>query len=167
MKTLSSLIIRPTQPDDAFEFYKIITHPKVAQNLLQLPSMEFPRTQQFLAEQIPGHHRLVAEKNGHILGAVGLVIPQNPRRYHSGDLDIVVHPEYWGIGIGTALMRSALDLGDNWFNLLRIELEVFANNPIAVGLYEKLGFKIEGTKRKAAFGSGHYHDMHIMARLRT
>ena len=167
MHNSSDLIIRPTHPDDAQAFYKIITHPSVARTLLQLPSIELVETEQFLQKPIPGLHRLVAEKNGYVLGVAGLSIPQNPRRVHSGDLDIIVHPDHWGTGIGTALMTAILDLADNWFNLLRVELEVLANNPTAIHLYEKLVFELEGTKQMAVFGDGRWADAHFMARLNS
>ncbi len=161
------LTIRPTHPDDAQAFYEILTHPKVVRTLLELPSQEFDKTEQFIQEQTPGHHRLVAEKDGRVIGAANLSIPQNPRRVHSGDVDIIIHPVHWNAGVGSALMLAILDLADNWFNLLRVELEVLANNPAAIHLYEKLGFELEGTKRKAVFGNGRYQDIHIMARLRS
>lgn len=165
MNQSDDIIIRPTHPDDTQAFYKIVTHPLVARTLLQLPSMELVETEQFIQEQTPGLHRLVAEKKGQIIGGAGLFIPQNPRRVHSGDVDIIVHPDHWNTGVGTALMRAILDLADNWFNLLRVELEVLANNPAAIHLYEKFGFELEGTKQMAVFGDGRFQDMHIMARL--
>ncbi len=43
-------------------------------------------------------------------------------------------------GAGAALIRVALDLADNWLNLRRLELLVYADNPAAIGLYQKYGF---------------------------
>lgn len=43
-------------------------------------------------------------------------------------------------------MSEILDLADNWLMLARIELGVFTDNEKAIKLYEKFGFKIEGTK---------------------
>lgn len=37
-------------------------------------------------------------------------------------------------------MTAILDIGDNWLNLKRVELEVNTDNPVAVHLYEKFGF---------------------------
>lgn len=65
----SGFIIWPTDPNDAQALHKILTHPKVAGTLLQLPSMEFARTEEFIQEQTLGIHRLIAEKIGQIIAA--------------------------------------------------------------------------------------------------
>ena len=53
-------------------------------------------------------------------------------------------------------------------NLTRfsVPLHLKPHNQKAIGLYEKLGFEIEGTKRKAGIRGGKYIDEYIMARLR-
>ena len=50
--------------------------------------------------------------------------------------------------------------------LKRVELEVFASNEIAVGLYKREGFVIEGVKRFARFLDGAEDDILIMGCLR-
>jgi len=50
-------------------------------------------------------------------------------------------------------------------NLHRIELEVFADNARAVHVYEKVGFHMEGTRRRAIFKFGRYQDLHVMGLL--
>ena len=77
-----------------------------------------------------------------------------------------VHDDFQGRGVGTALMKAALDLADNWLNLKRVELTVFADNARAVYLYEKFGFAVEGTHRAHAFRNGEYVDSYSMARIK-
>jgi putative acetyltransferase len=77
-----------------------------------------------------------------------------------------VHDEWQGKGVGGALMRAGLDLADNWLNLTRLELEVYADNEPAIRLYERFGFEHEGTLRQHAFRDGRYVDSYMMARLR-
>jgi L-phenylalanine/L-methionine N-acetyltransferase len=79
---------------------------------------------------------------------------------------MAVHDDFQGRGVGSALMAAMLDLADNWLNLRRIELEVYADNAPAVRLYEKFGFAIEGTLRDFAFRDGEYVDAYLMARVR-
>ncbi|HNF36392.1 MAG TPA: GNAT family N-acetyltransferase, partial [Anaerolineales bacterium] len=69
-------------------------------------------------------------------------------------------------GVGSALMRAATDLADNWLNLQRLELEVYCDNEPAVGLYKKFGFEIEGTLKGYAFRAGEFVDVYAMARTR-
>jgi RimJ/RimL family protein N-acetyltransferase len=51
-------------------------------------------------------------------------------------------------------------------NLQRIWLTVFADNPRAIRAYEKAGFEMEGTLRRAYFVDGRWRDAAIMAKLR-
>ncbi|MBA2617412.1 MAG: GNAT family N-acetyltransferase, partial [Rubrobacter sp.] len=74
--------------------------------------------------------------------------------------------DWQGRGVGTELMRAALDLAENWLNLTRIELDVYTDNKAGIALYEKFGFEREGTHRRYAFRDGEYVDAYSMARIR-
>ena len=80
---------------------------------------------------------------------------------------MAVRDDWQGKGVGSALMEAALDLADNWLNLTRLELTVFADNVPAIRLYEKFGFTAEGTLRQYALRDGQYQDCLIMARIRN
>ncbi len=64
-------------------------------------------------------------------------------------------------------MHAAVDLGERWLNLSRLELQVYTDNEAAIGLYKKFGFEIEGTLRRMSFRDGQYVDAYAMARLRA
>lgn len=160
------LLIRPLHPDDAADQYAIVSDPRVAVNLMHLPSAELAETQKWIQEPKPGQHRLAATLNGRVIGAINVQQNLRPRLMHSGKVGMMVHPDFWGQGVGSALMAAALDLADNWLDLLRLELEVYTHNAPALHLYEKFGFETEGVKQKAVFGDGRYFDGQIMARLR-
>jgi len=109
----------------------------------------------------------VAVVSDRVVGMLSLdTFPNKPRRKHVGTFGICVHDEWQGKGVGAALMRAALDLADNWLNLTRMELEVYADNEAAIRLYERFGFEHEGTLRQHAFRDGKYVDAKMMARLR-
>lgn len=57
-------------------------------------------------------------------------------------------PECRGIGLGELLLRRAL-IGFQEAGLSRVFLEVTADNEIAIGLYERLGFSCTRTSYKA------------------
>lgn len=163
---MSQIIVRPVHPDDAADLYAIVSDPRVSTSLVQLPSMEFSETLKWLENRQPGQHRLVAEIDGRVVGSSGLTQNQRPRMMHSGRLGLMVHADYWGQGVGSALMAAQMNLADNWLNLHRIELEVFTENLAAVHLYQKFGFAIEGTRRMNVFGgNGRFQDEYQMARL--
>jgi [ribosomal protein S5]-alanine N-acetyltransferase len=69
---------------------------------------------------------------------------------------------YWGRGIGYEACKLALDYGFNQLKLRKIYLAVYENNPNAKKLYEKLGFKLEGTLRKHVAVNGVYYDKYLM-----
>ncbi|MCI0398542.1 MAG: GNAT family N-acetyltransferase [Chloroflexi bacterium] len=159
-------MVRPVHPNDAADLYAIITHPQALRTLVQLPSMEFAETEEWIKAPKPGQHRLVAEADGRAVGSVSVSQHQNPRLAHGGQLGLMVHYDYWGKGVGSALMAAILDLADNWLNLKRVELDVFAHNPAAIHLYEKFGFELEGTRRCVLYQGGQWWDDLAMARLR-
>jgi RimJ/RimL family protein N-acetyltransferase len=73
---------------------------------------------------------------------------------------------YWSQGYGADASRTLLRYAFEEANLHRIELEVFAFNLRAIRMYEKIGFRVEGTRKQALFREGAWHDEHIMALLR-
>jgi putative acetyltransferase len=111
-------------------------------------------------------HHLVAEIDGRVVGALGLHMDTSPRQRHVGSIGMMVHDDFQGQGVGTALMAAMIDLADNWLGLRRIELHVYTDNGSAVHLYEKFGFVIEGTARQFALRGGVYVDAYVMARVR-
>jgi len=162
-----TITIRHTEPNDYEAVQHIFTNPKVVSGTLQLP---FPSAEQWrkrLANPPEGLFTLVACSEQEVVGQVGLhTFPHRPRRRHVGQIGMAVRDDWQGKGVGTALLQSVIDLGDNWLNLTRLELEVFVDNTPAVRLYEKCGFMIEGTLVDFAFRDGQYVDCYIMARLR-
>lgn len=47
----------------------------------------------------------------------------------------------------------------------KVELRVAAGNSRAVHVYQRLGFRVEGTRRAASFHAGAFHDEHLMGIL--
>ena len=109
--------------------------------------------------------RLVAVVDGKAIGLIFLSREEN-RRSHAGSIGMAVHDAYAGRGAGTALMAGVIDLADNWLNLKRLELGVYADNARAIALYERFGFEREGFQRAYSWRGGAYVDSISMARLR-
>lgn len=49
--------------------------------------------------------------------------------------------------------------------IVRLELTVLCTNKIALNLYKKSGFEIEGTKRKSMYIDGEYVDEYYMSKI--
>lgn len=135
--------------------------------LLQMPypSLEFWRKR--MAEPPEGLYNLLACAGADVVGQLALhTFPNSPRRKHVGQIGMSVREDWQGKGAGTALMQAAVDLADKWLNLTRLELEVYVDNEVAIRLYRKFGFVIEGTLVRYAFRDGEYADTYAMARVR-
>ena len=158
--------VRPIHADDVAQLHNLFRHPAVARTTLQLPSQEVAKTAERVKARQPGLYRFVAVTGDQILGSISLHQPQNPRLVYSAGLGMMVHPDFWGQGIGSRLMEAILDLADNWLNLKRVELEVNIDNPAGIRLYKKYGFVVEGTKRMHTYGDGRWADSYFMARIR-
>jgi RimJ/RimL family protein N-acetyltransferase len=74
--------------------------------------------------------------------------------------------EHRNKGYGTESASLLIGFGFETLALNRIELEVYAFNPQARRVYEKLGFRLEGTRREALIWHGERIDAHIMSMLR-
>lgn len=65
------------------------------------------------------------------------------------NLTLVVHPDFHGQGVGKAIFSRLLEeIKSEHSDIARVELTVRQSNPKAIGLYKKLGFKIEGICEK-------------------
>lgn len=61
--------------------------------------------------------------------------------------NVAVHPSYRGRGIGEAIMRSLIEAAIS-LGAARMTLEVRVSNKIAQNLYEKLGFRAVGIRKR-------------------
>jgi RimJ/RimL family protein N-acetyltransferase len=86
-------------------------------------------------------------------------------RNRAAVLGIWIGKPYWNRGYGTDAMRTLCRFGFRHMNLQRIELHVFSVNPRAVRVYERVGFKVEGTRRRSQFVGGRYVDSYVMGLL--
>lgn len=78
---------------------------------------------------------------------------------------IALPSAYTNRGLGTEATRLILGHAFDTVGVHRVELEVFAFNPRARRVYEKVGFVYEGTKRQALHWQGEWVDTLVMAML--
>ena len=108
---------------------------------------------------------LVAEVGSQIVGALTCRGATRQATRHSATLGISIRKGWRGEGIGTALMAHAIEWAGNTGSVTRIELKVIARNKVAIHLYEKFGFQIEGRRQRAVYLNREYADDLIMALL--
>lgn len=107
--------------------------------------------------------RYIAVKDDTVVGWCEVLPNKGEGFRHSGKINAMgVSKTFRGHGIGKKLMKGTLSAAEG-VGLERVELLVYASNINAIRFYEKIGFVLEGTKRKARKLDGVYDDVHIMA----
>ncbi|ABE56364.1 GCN5-related N-acetyltransferase [Shewanella denitrificans OS217] len=159
--------VRRTEPSDAKAIKEIYECQNAYSDTLQLP---FPSADMWekRRQNVPDHvYAYVAVIDGEVVGNIDFEVCTNPRRRHVATFGMGIKDKVQGLGVGSALLETVIDLADNWLNLKRIELTVYVDNERAIKLYKKFGFEIEGESKAYAFRNGHYVDAYHMARLVT
>jgi putative acetyltransferase len=160
-----SIVIRATRLEDCEQIAALVSLPGYRFGTLSLPHRTPEDVRKRIEGGSPADVGLVAVHNGTIVGNGGLNRFQG-RRAHAAMLGMGIHDDWRGRGIGSRLLRELLTVADDWLDLRRIELTVYVDNAPAIALYERNGFRIEGTHRAFAFRDGSYVDAHAMARLK-
>lgn len=144
----------------------LYNNPAVARQVLQMPYQSREVWRKRLAVDNERMVQLVALHQGTVIGSCSVEQFSRIRRAHCGNVGMGVAQQWQGQGIGTQLLTAVLDVADNWMNLHRVELTVYADNQAAINLYRKFGFESEGVLRDHAVRDGEYVDTLSMARLR-
>lgn len=119
-----------------------------------------------MLEDYKNSHWIIAEADNKVVGYIRLAWGHG--RWRSiGDILIGVDPSYTGHGVGCYLVETSVKIGFNYLNLQKVELQVYADNEVGVGLYKKIGFQIEGTKRRNAMRNGKHVDGIMMSILKN
>lgn len=165
--------LRPVTADDAESFGRILDDPDVVRltgsangsgpaEALPLDSLvEWYGTRSDQTDRLD--LAVVDNATGRVVGEVVL------NHWDPGSRAIsyrtLIGPEGRDRGLGTEATRLILGHAFDELELHRVELEVFAFNPRARHVYEKVGFVLEGTRRDALCFDGQWVDSHVMAIL--
>jgi RimJ/RimL family protein N-acetyltransferase len=106
----------------------------------------------------------VAEEQGTLLGYLAAVGGSYARNRHEVYIVVGILEAFTSRGIGTALFE-ALDAWAREHKLHRLELSVMVHNTRGVGLYQKMGFQIEGIKKDSLRVDGVYVDEYYMGKI--
>lgn len=159
------LTIRAAREGDVEGLNALVNLPNYRYGTLRLPHESLSATKRRLFEAGPNETLLVAEAGAIIVGAANLRRLAG-RRSHVGQIGMGVHDQHLRQGIGSALLTELVALADDWLGLLRLELDVMADNHPAIALYEKHGFAVEGRNRAAVIRQGALVDTLSMGRLK-
>jgi aminoglycoside 6'-N-acetyltransferase len=93
-----------------------------------------------------GYSSYVIELDGLVVGIIQSCEELDPQYRHAG-IDISVHPDFHGRGVGTdalrTLARHLLESGHH-----RLTIDPSASNEVAIRVYTKLGFRPVGLLRR-------------------
>jgi ribosomal protein S18 acetylase RimI-like enzyme len=157
------LTIRQAEPEDAGRIIalvqKISAEPDVD---IALSPGEFNLTieaeREFLAEYGRSENSifLVADAGDQIVGMLNCQGGNRKATRHVTTLGMSVDKAWRDQGVGSQLMRRAVQWAKGTGIVSRIELLVFARNEMAIHLYQKFGFVVEGRCRRAIFRNGEF-----------
>ncbi|WP_206956049.1 GNAT family N-acetyltransferase [Trinickia acidisoli] len=133
---------------------------------LQMPLQSRDAIRKTLEQSPPNVTRLIAVRTSdeRVLGTIS-ISPMSGRRSHSAEIGLLVHEEFQGQGIGSALLERGVDLAENWLGILRLGLMVYTDNEHAIRIYQRAGFKTEGIARCIARRNGKFEDALLMGRV--
>lgn len=166
MSPAADIRIRAAEPADMAQVADVMGQPRAIWGTLQTPFTPVALREARFDATDPTNRMLVAELGGRIVGMAGLHRETHHRLSHAARIGMSVHDDFAGRGIGTALMSAVVELAERWWNIRRLELNVYADNTRAIALYERFGFQREGRFRDYAWRDGAYVDSLAMARLR-
>lgn len=86
---------------------------------------------------------IVAVDGDTVIGMLNMRQDHRKKFEHIAQFGISLQPGYTGSGTGTAMIERALEFARDNEVIEKVILTVFSNNPGAIKLYEKLGFKEE------------------------
>ncbi|MEA3337256.1 MAG: GNAT family N-acetyltransferase [Chloroflexota bacterium] len=169
---MSNYFIREAEPDDAeplLAYMDQFLREPDGQNPLAADEFDLtvPQEREFLTGMAERENAifLLALAEGVIVGEAGLTGGNRRSNRHCARLGISVRRDWRDRGVGTALLQEAIQRARQGGVVTRIELNVFTSNARAIHVYEKLGFRKEGVRRRAMLIQGVYVDGLIMALL--
>ncbi len=105
----------------------------------------------------------VADTPAGIIGRLSVGRDPHPASSHVADLGIMVAQGFRRRGAGRALMLAAEEWARS-VGVRKLELHVFPYNTAAIALYERLGYRREGLRRRHYLRAGEYIDAVLMAK---
>ena len=160
---MADVVIRPIALADIGEFQRVTDAVMRERRFLAfVEGFPIEEAAAFVARNLRLRNpQLVADDGGHVVGWCDIRRETIPVYAHVGHLGMGLLPDYRGQGIGTRLLRAAIDEA-RAAGFERIELSVYGGNARAAALYRKAGFAHEGTRVRGRKLDGEYDDVHIM-----
>jgi len=164
------MLIREVQIDDAKQLAELIVKVESESPFMLFEAGERkvnPEGQRKRIESIRQEENseiFVAQEDDSLVGYLFAIGGQANRTKFSAYIVIGILNQYRGQGLGTQLFQQVEEWAGK-LNIRRLELTVITHNIAGLGLYKKMGFEIEGTKRNSLFIDGDFVDEYYMSKL--
>ena len=164
LKDGSKMIIRRARKDDALQVIEFLHQVGGESDFITFGRNEFDKTveeEERFIESISSQKNalfILAEKDGRIIGNLSFAGGPRKRVEHVGEFGVTVLKEFWGIGVGKALIQYLIDWSRENGIIRKINLRVRTDNFSAISAYENLGFVQEGISTRDLCIDGVFHD---------
>ena len=158
------VFLRPAERDDLPLFVRWFDDARTSRTLSAVAPMSLAMEEDWFERTVAnqgrdGYHFVICRlEDDRPIGTIGL-FELDLRNGNAGLGISIGDPEDTGRGYGTDAMRALVGWAFDMLRLERIWLDVYAFNPRARVVYERLGFVHEGTLRHGAFRFGEHVDL--------
>lgn len=105
---------------------------------------------------------LLALVDGELAGCLTFETGKRSRLRHAGEFGISVAQRFHGLGIGRRLIEMLIEWALGTGVVRKINLLARADNARAIALYTRLGFVMEGCRRRDSLVDGTFYDAVLM-----
>ena len=162
------LTLRNPVVDDAEQMIAYLNTVGGETDNLSFGGGEFPLTveeeREYLrkAQENPNIFMVLGIIDGEVVSLADISSPSRKRLAHNSQIGISVRKDYWGLGIGTAVMHELIQFAKGTGRIRNISLGVKASNTRAIRLYERFGFVKVGVHKDFFNTNGVYDDEILM-----
>ncbi len=149
-------LLRSPREEDAEELLQFILTASVETDyLLMCPEdsvdLTLEKEKEFIANALNDQNgvMLTCFVEGKLAGNCQIAFRTGAKTRHRASVAIALLQEYWNLGIGTKMFEEMFRVAEERGGIYQIELEFIEGNNRARALYEKMGFRITGTKPNA------------------
>jgi len=157
--------VRPAVSGDSTRFREIIETPEV-KKWWRAYDIDLDALDSVTGATKDNEYVFAVETDGTVIGLVQYVEETSPD-YRSAGIDIAIHSDWHGRGLGSETLRVLIDFLFSTRNHHRLTIDPAVENHSATRAYLAVGFKPVGVMRQAERGlDGSWHDALLMDLLR-
>jgi L-amino acid N-acyltransferase YncA len=157
----TAVVVRDLRPDDWPEVARIF-HEGIATGNATFET-DVPSWESWDAAHL-GEHRLVAEREGDVVGWIALV-PVSPRACYAGvaEVSAYVGEQARGEGVGAELLAALVESSER-AGIWTLQTGVFPENETSLGLLRRFDFRVVGTQERIGRLHGVWRDVVLLER---